>query len=75
MSGGGAEKFERYLWGRHFTLCTDHQALTFLFQGPARAEQTRRSSKLVWWAEHLSAFDFDVQYIRGLDNVVADALS
>ncbi len=26
------------------------------------------------WAEHLSAFDFDVQYVWGLDNVVADAL-
>ncbi len=37
----GAEKFERFLWGRHFTLRTDHRALTFLFQGPAKAERTR----------------------------------
>ncbi len=71
----GAEKFERFPWGRHFTLRTDHQALTFLFQGPAKAEHTRRSSKLVQWAEQLAAFDFDVQYIWGLDNAVADALS
>ncbi len=27
------------------------------------------------WAERLAAFDLDVQYMRGLDNAVADALS
>ncbi len=56
-------------------LRTDHRALTFLFQGPAKAERTRRSSKLVWWAECLAAFDYDAQYVRGLDNTVAHALS
>ncbi len=30
---------------------------------------------MAWWAERLAAFDYDVQYIRGLDNSVADALS
>ncbi len=75
MSGGGGEKFERCLWGHHFTLHTDHHALTFLFQGPTKAEHTHHSSKLMQWAEHLSAFDFDVQYVRGLDNIIADALS
>ncbi len=69
MSGG------HYLWGRHFTLRTDHCMLIFLFQGTAKAEHTRHSSTLMWWAERLSAFDFDVQYVQGLDNVVADALS
>ncbi len=49
--------------------------LTFLFQGSAKAEQTRHSSKLVRWVEHLSAFDFDVLYVRGLDNVIANVLS
>ncbi len=43
--------------------------LTFPFQGPAKAENTRCSSKLVWWAERLSAFDLDVQYVRGLDSI------
>ncbi len=27
------------------------------------------------WAERLSAFDFDVEYVRGMDNVIADTLS
>ncbi len=71
----GAEKFECYLWGQHFTLQTDHCALMFLFQGPTKVEQTHHSSKLMWWREHLSAFDFDVEYMQGLDNVIVDALS
>ncbi len=71
----GAEKFKRYLWGQHFILQTDHRALTFLFQGPAKAERSCQSSKLVQWAECLATFDYDDQYIRGLDNSVADMLS
>ncbi len=49
--------------------------LTFLFQGPTKAEPPCCCSKLVHWVQRLSAFDLDVQYIRSLDNVVADALS
>ncbi len=40
-----------------------------------KAERTCRSSKLVQWAERLAASDYDTQYIRGLDNTMADALS
>ncbi len=40
-----------------------------------KAERTCRSSKLVQWAERLATFDYDAQYIRGLDNTIADALS
>ncbi len=70
----GTEKFERFLWGRHFMLRTDHHILTFLFEGPAKAERMHRSSKLVQWAERLAAFDYDVQHMWCLDNAVADAL-
>ncbi len=49
--------------------------LTFLFQGPAKAERMHRSSKLVRWAECLATFDYNVQHVRGLDNAVVDALS
>ncbi len=27
------------------------------------------------WVERLTTFDYDVHYVRGLDNTVADALS
>ncbi len=33
------------------------------------------SSKLVWWAELLAAFDYDAQYVRGLDNTMANTPS
>ncbi len=71
----GAEKVEHFLWGHPFTLQTDHQALKFLIQGTAKAERTRCSSKLMWWAERLAAFDYNVQHVCGLDNAIADALS
>ncbi len=71
----GTEKFEKFLWGRPFTLRTDHRALEQLLQGPAKAEKNRRSSKLIRWAERLGAFDFIIQHVPGKDNSFADALS
>ncbi len=71
----GTEAFEKFLWGRPFTIHTDHRALQFLFQGPAKAERTRRSSKLIRWAEQLSAFNYTVEHVKGASNQFADALS
>ncbi len=71
----GMESLGKFLWGRLFTICTDHRALQFLFQGPAKAEQTCRSSKLVRWAERLSVFDYTVEHVKGTDNKFADMLS
>ncbi len=34
----GTESFKKFLWGRPFIIRTDHRALQFLFQGPAKAE-------------------------------------
>ncbi len=53
----------------------DHRALQFLFQGPAKAKRMHRSSKLIRWADRLSAFDYSVEYIKGSSNQFADALS
>ncbi len=70
----GMEAFEKFLWGCPFIICMDHQALQFLFQGPAKAECMHRSSKLICWAEHLSAFYYSVEHIQGSQNQFADAL-
>ncbi len=71
----GTEKFEKFLWGRPFTLHTDHRALKQLLQGPAKAEKNHRSIKLIHWAEHLGAFNFTGQHVPGKDNSFTDALS
>lgn len=66
------EKWRVYLWGRHFTLMTDHSALVSLL---GRSDSTRRSMRVARWAERLSNFSYEVVYKKGCDNVVADAFS
>ena len=58
-----------YLWGRHFTCCTDHQALTYLY----KMQDT--SNMLTRWAIALQNYDFTVKHVAGKLNVVPDMLS
>jgi hypothetical protein len=62
-------KWEDKLIGRRIHIVTDHQALEF-FQ-----TQRRLSARQTRWMEYLSRFDFDIRYIKGKLNKVADALS
>jgi len=61
--------FRPYLFGRHFKIKTDHKPLKWL------ANLKEPNSKLVRWKLLLSEYDFEIDYIKGKDNVVADALS
>jgi hypothetical protein len=55
--------------GKRFELRTDHNSLKYLFDQPTlNARQIR-------WLEFLCEYDFDIRYIKGKDNKVADALS
>lgn len=65
----GTMKWGDKLSGRRFTVMTDHESLKWLFKQP---ELSRR---LVRWVEYLSRYDFEIQYIPGSSNVIADALS
>jgi hypothetical protein len=61
--------WRHYLVGRNFELKTDHQSLKHLFtQRDLNARQRR-------WSEFMSEYDFGISYIKGKENVVADALS
>ena len=63
------KEWRHYLHGRPFTVLTDHHSLQYL------QTQPHLSSRQVRWSEFLSEFEFTIQYQKGKDNVVADALS
>ncbi|XP_078248129.1 uncharacterized protein LOC144588704 [Pogona vitticeps] len=63
------QKAKPYIWGRHFTLCTDHSPLQWL------KTMKTHNSKLMRWALNLQDYDFEVKVVRGSVNCVADALS
>ena len=63
------ERYEPELLGTKFFVVTDHQAL--LYWSSKRLLSTRQ----VRWADFLANFDITFQYRRGVENVVADALS
>ena len=61
--------WRHYLVGQNFELKTDHQSLKNLFTQRDLNSRQRR------WSEFLSEYDFGISYIKGKENVVADALS
>lgn len=61
--------FRPYLYGRRFIVQTDHKPLVYLFS------MTNPSSRLIKFRLILEEYDFSVEYVKGSDNVQADALS
>jgi len=61
--------FRPYLYGRKFTIVTDHKPLVWLhsIKDP--------SSRLWKWRTKLAEYDYDIQYKKGSLNNNADALS
>ncbi|MCP3663559.1 MAG: hypothetical protein GY696_13890 [Gammaproteobacteria bacterium] len=66
------EHWEKFLLGRHFTLRTDHKALTTLLNN---SKDRRQSAKFQRWKERLAEFDYTVEHLAGKENRVADYLS
>jgi hypothetical protein len=58
-----------YLWGRRFTVRTDHYSLKFLL------DQRLSTIPQHHWVGKLLGYDFSVEYKPGAQNTVADALS
>ena len=61
--------FRPYLYGRKFTIKTDHKPLVYLFN------MRDPSSRLIKFRLQLEEYDYTVEYIKGSDNAVADSLS
>ncbi|KAK0137889.1 Retrovirus-related Pol polyprotein from transposon 297 [Merluccius polli] len=63
------DKFSHWLRGHRFTVWTDNNPLKYVLTKPKLDACEQR------WVARLAPFDFDIQYIPGPRNVVADALS
>jgi transposase InsO family protein len=63
------DKCRYYLWGRKFTLFTDHKALIYLFS------QKDANALLQRWFTEIMEFNFDIVHIDGVRNLLPDALS
>lgn len=63
------DKFSHWLKGRHFTAWSDNNPLTYILTKPKLDACEQR------WVSKLAAYDFDLKYIPGPKNTVADALS
>lgn len=61
--------FRPYLYGRKFLIQTDHKPLQWL------RNIKEPNSKLLRWKLLLDEFDFEINYVQGKTNHVADALS
>ncbi|XP_054279190.1 uncharacterized protein K02A2.6-like [Macrosteles quadrilineatus] len=68
------KKFHKFLYGRKFTLVTDHRPLIFLL-GPTKGIPTLAAARIQRWALTLAAYQYDIRYQKGTDISNADALS
>lgn len=66
------EHWEKYLLGRFFILRTDHSPLVTLL---TKNTSLRQSAKFSRWLIRLSIFDYEVEYMKGENNKIADFLS
>ena len=62
-------KFRQYLVCGRFIVKTDHNSLRFFLN---ERDLNDRQQK---WVRKLQAYDFDIEYMKGKNNVVVDALS
>lgn len=68
------QKLYQYLVGRKFEIASDHKPLEALF-GEFKTLPKMAAGRIQRWSLFLSGFDYTFKYVRGQDNVQADALS
>lgn len=63
------KKWHNYLQGRHFIIRSGHHSLKYFLSQRANNQFQQK------WVAKLMGFDYEIQYKRGKENLVADALS
>lgn len=62
-------KFETYLRGAKVMIRTDHKALTFV------KTWKLYNSRIIRWILYLEQFNYEVEHVKGKDNIAVDVLS
>ena len=70
----GVTRFHHYVYGRHFTLYTDHKPLTHLFH-PSKSIPQMASARIQQWSLTLNAYSYTILYRSGKSNGNGDSLS
>ena len=70
----GVKKFYAYLFGRRFTLITDHKPLLSLLSGQ-KPTSLQASARIRRWSLALSMFEYDLKFRNTTAHGNADALS
>jgi hypothetical protein len=70
----GVTKFRQYLFGRRFTLITDHEPLVAIFS-PDKKIPVLTAQRLQRWALTLMAYQYDIRYKPTQHHGNADGLS
>ena len=60
----GVKKFHNYLYGRHFTIESDHQPLSHLFN-ETKSIPAMASARIQRWALTLAAYQYNIRYKLG----------
>ena len=63
------ENWQHYLWPKQFVIHTDHQSLKHI---KGQSKLNKRHAK---WMEFIEPFPYVIQYKKGNENIVVDALS
>lgn len=70
----GVQKFHTYLYGRHFTLITDHKTLVSIFH-PEKQLPAMTTARLQRYAIFLSSHNYSIEYRKTASHGNADGLS
>lgn len=60
---------ETYLWGSAFVIRTDHHSLKYLLEQKVGTTAEHK------WISKLLSYEFSIEYEKGVEYIVADALS
>ena len=66
-------RWGHFLKGRHFTIVTDQQAVSFVFNQKRRGKI--KNTKILSWRLELSQLSYDIRHKPGIQNVAPDAFS